>query len=148
MGETQVKDTKRCVVKSKSFFYPLSSLCTNTHCTISPIAFLNYSMHFFWFTEMIICTLFCALFFSLKSRFCRSFLFTTWRVSLIFLHSLNGCTIIYLVLWKWTKSHCWSFAGTNGSAMNGAVQCVMSTDKYLLVDCLLKECKQKFNFPS
>ena len=32
--------------------------------------------------------------------------------------------------------------------MNGAVQCVMSVDKYLLVDCLLKECKQKFNFPS
>lgn len=33
MGETQSKDTKRCVVKSKSFSYPLSSLCTNTHCT-------------------------------------------------------------------------------------------------------------------
>ena len=32
--------------------------------------------------------------------------------------------------------------------MNGAVQCVMSVDKYLLVDGLLKECKQKFNFPS
>ena len=26
--------------------------------------------------------------------------------------------------------------------MNGAVQCVMSVGKYLLVDCLLKECKQ------
>ena len=70
---------------------------------------------------MIVCTLFCALFFSLKSRFCRSFLITTWRVSLIFLHSLNGCTIIYLVLWKWTESHCWFFAGTNSSTINNFI---------------------------